>query len=98
MQEGLEGNPVAGTMKNVARVLAVLAVPFTMEFPKVNFPSLAFSGTNNFPCLPPVSAFVIIYCMSLERNCSSPFHLVTVPVKLVAFYIVNFSPDEIIAF
>ncbi|KAK4278467.1 hypothetical protein QN277_016309 [Acacia crassicarpa] len=28
MQEGMEGNPAAGTMKNVSRVLAVLAVPF----------------------------------------------------------------------
>ncbi|XP_042476796.1 mitochondrial inner membrane protein OXA1-like [Macadamia integrifolia] len=35
MQEGLEGNPVAGTMKNFSRVLAVLTVPFTMSFPKV---------------------------------------------------------------
>lgn len=35
MQEGLEGNPVAGTMKNVSRGLAVLTVPFTMSFPKV---------------------------------------------------------------
>lgn len=35
MQEGLEGNPVAATMKNVSRGLAVLTVPFTMSFPKV---------------------------------------------------------------
>ncbi|KAG5130667.1 hypothetical protein JHK84_037064 [Glycine max] len=34
MQEGMEGNPVAGTMKNVSRGLAVLTVPFTMGFPK----------------------------------------------------------------
>jgi len=31
----MEGNPVAGTMKNVSRGLAVLTVPFTMSFPKV---------------------------------------------------------------
>ncbi|OIV92540.1 hypothetical protein TanjilG_02303 [Lupinus angustifolius] len=37
MQEGLEGNPVAGTMKNVSRGLAVLTVPFTMGFPKAIF-------------------------------------------------------------
>ncbi|GMH22645.1 hypothetical protein Nepgr_024488 [Nepenthes gracilis] len=37
MQEGLEGNPVAGTMKNVSRGLAVLTVPFTMSFPKAIF-------------------------------------------------------------
>jgi hypothetical protein len=35
MQEGMEGNPVASTMKNVSRGLAVLTVPFTMGFPKV---------------------------------------------------------------
>ncbi|KAK7362889.1 hypothetical protein VNO77_05014 [Canavalia gladiata] len=37
MQEGMEGNPVASTMKNVSRVLAVLTVPFTMGFPKAIF-------------------------------------------------------------
>ncbi|KAK9147280.1 hypothetical protein Scep_006037 [Stephania cephalantha] len=37
MQEGLEGNPVAATMKNFSRVLAVLAIPFTMSFPKALF-------------------------------------------------------------
>ncbi|KAB1216046.1 Mitochondrial inner membrane protein OXA1 [Morella rubra] len=37
MQEGLEGNPVAATMKNVSRGLAVLTVPFTMSFPKAIF-------------------------------------------------------------
>ncbi|CAL0326305.1 unnamed protein product [Lupinus luteus] len=37
MQEGLEGNPMAGTMKNVSRGLAVLTVPFTMGFPKAIF-------------------------------------------------------------
>lgn len=35
MQEGMEGNPIAGTMKNVSRGIAVLTVPFTMSFPKV---------------------------------------------------------------
>lgn len=37
MQEGMEGNPVASTMKNVSRGLAVLTVPFTMSFPKAIF-------------------------------------------------------------
>ncbi|KAK9274450.1 hypothetical protein L1049_021697 [Liquidambar formosana] len=37
MQEGLEGNPVAGTMKKFSRVFAVLTVPFTMSFPKAIF-------------------------------------------------------------
>ncbi|KAJ7969729.1 Mitochondrial inner membrane protein OXA1 [Quillaja saponaria] len=37
MQEGMEGNPVAGTMKNVSRGLAVLTVPLTMGFPKAIF-------------------------------------------------------------
>ncbi|XP_039046693.1 mitochondrial inner membrane protein OXA1-like [Hibiscus syriacus] len=37
MQEGMEGNPAAKTMKNVSRVLAALTVPFTMSFPKAIF-------------------------------------------------------------
>ncbi|KAJ4976821.1 hypothetical protein NE237_001927 [Protea cynaroides] len=37
MQEGMEGNPVAGTMKNFSRIFAVLTVPFTMSFPKAIF-------------------------------------------------------------
>ncbi|XWS61619.1 hypothetical protein CRYUN_Cryun07bG0141900 [Craigia yunnanensis] len=37
MQEGMEGNPAAATMKNVSRVLAALTVPFTMSFPKAIF-------------------------------------------------------------
>lgn len=35
MQEGMEGNPMAGTMKKFSRILAFLTVPFTMSFPKV---------------------------------------------------------------
>ncbi|XP_031391099.1 mitochondrial inner membrane protein OXA1-like [Punica granatum] len=37
MQEGMEGNPSAGTIKNVSRVFAVLTVPLTMSFPKAIF-------------------------------------------------------------
>ncbi|XP_017973829.1 PREDICTED: mitochondrial inner membrane protein OXA1 isoform X1 [Theobroma cacao] len=37
MQEGMEGNPAAGTIKNVSRVLAALTIPFTMSFPKAIF-------------------------------------------------------------
>ncbi|XAR70179.1 hypothetical protein NMG60_11026954 [Bertholletia excelsa] len=37
MQEGMEGNPAAKTMKNVSRVFAALAVPVTMNFPKALF-------------------------------------------------------------
>ncbi|XWS50082.1 hypothetical protein CRYUN_Cryun12cG0057800 [Craigia yunnanensis] len=37
MQEGMEGNPAAGTMKKVSRVFALLTVPFTMNFPKALF-------------------------------------------------------------
>ncbi|XP_057967532.1 mitochondrial inner membrane protein OXA1-like [Malania oleifera] len=36
-QEGLEGNPVAKTMKNVCRGLAVATVFFTQNFPKAIF-------------------------------------------------------------
>jgi len=35
MQEGMEGNPMAGTMKIFFRGLAVMTVPFTASFPKV---------------------------------------------------------------
>ncbi|KAE8708291.1 Mitochondrial inner membrane protein OXA1 [Hibiscus syriacus] len=37
MQERMEGNPAAKTMKNVSRVLAALTVLFTMSFPKAIF-------------------------------------------------------------
>ncbi|KAF5460552.1 hypothetical protein F2P56_020416 [Juglans regia] len=37
MQDGLQGNPIGSTMKNVSRGLAVLAVPLTMSFPKAIF-------------------------------------------------------------
>lgn len=34
-QDGMEGKPAAATMTIVSSVLAVLTVPFTMNFPKV---------------------------------------------------------------
>ncbi|XP_077212592.1 mitochondrial inner membrane protein OXA1-like [Tasmannia lanceolata] len=37
MQDGMEGNPMAGTMKKFSRVLAVMMVPFTINFPKAIF-------------------------------------------------------------
>ncbi|PRQ60185.1 putative membrane insertase OXA1/ALB3/YidC, membrane insertase YidC/Oxa1 [Rosa chinensis] len=37
MQEGLEGNPVAQTMKTYSRILAVIAIPVMMSFPKALF-------------------------------------------------------------
>ncbi|KAJ6308006.1 hypothetical protein OIU76_017723 [Salix suchowensis] len=37
MQEGLEGNPIAGTMKKVSRVFALASVPLTMGFPNAIF-------------------------------------------------------------
>ncbi|XP_072957257.1 mitochondrial inner membrane protein OXA1-like [Typha angustifolia] len=37
MQEGMEGNPMAKTMKNFSRVLALLTIPFTANFPKAIF-------------------------------------------------------------
>lgn len=37
MQEGMEGNPMAGTMKTFSRIIGVLTVPFTMGFPKAIF-------------------------------------------------------------
>uniref|UniRef100_A0A803KZM1 Membrane insertase YidC/Oxa/ALB C-terminal domain-containing protein n=1 Tax=Chenopodium quinoa TaxID=63459 RepID=A0A803KZM1_CHEQI len=35
MQEGFEGNPNSNKMKKVSRIFAILAVPFTMGFPKL---------------------------------------------------------------
>ncbi|XP_050229638.1 mitochondrial inner membrane protein OXA1 [Mercurialis annua] len=57
MQEGMEGNPIAGTMKNVSRVLAAASVPLTMSFPKAifcywitsNFFSFAYGGVIKYP-------------------------------------------------
>ncbi|GAA0184902.1 transporter [Lithospermum erythrorhizon] len=37
MQEGMEGNPAAKTIKNVSRGFAVLTVPLTASFPKAIF-------------------------------------------------------------
>ncbi|KAL5711747.1 hypothetical protein ACHQM5_013993 [Ranunculus cassubicifolius] len=52
MQEGMEGNPVAGTMKTFSRIIGVLTVPFTMSFPKAIFcywiTSNVFSFTYGF--------------------------------------------------
>ncbi|KAL3635693.1 hypothetical protein CASFOL_020240 [Castilleja foliolosa] len=36
-QEGLEGNPTAGTIKTVSRVFAALTIPLTASFPKAIF-------------------------------------------------------------
>lgn len=44
MQEGLEGNPAAKTMKTVSRVFAALTVPLTMTFPKVCVGSVLHNG------------------------------------------------------
>lgn len=35
LQEGVDGNPMAGKMKYFSRGVAVLTVPFTMNFAKV---------------------------------------------------------------
>jgi len=69
MQEGMEGNPAAGTMKKVSRVLAVLTVPFTMGFPKVRL-SLSCLARNKFSLLSILSAFKIVYCINLEKESS----------------------------
>eukprot|EP01018_Ginkgo_biloba_P013908 Gb_35664 [translate_table: standard] len=37
MQEGLEGNPMAGNMKKFSRFIALITVPITMNFPKAIF-------------------------------------------------------------
>ncbi|XAR55133.1 hypothetical protein NMG60_11030540 [Bertholletia excelsa] len=45
LQEGMEGNPAAKTMKNVSRIFAALTVPVTMGFPKAIF---CYWLTSNF--------------------------------------------------
>ncbi|CAN6312174.1 unnamed protein product [Urochloa humidicola] len=37
LQQGMEGNPMSGKMKNVSRGMAFLTVPFTMNFAKAIF-------------------------------------------------------------
>uniref|UniRef100_A0A1D1ZDJ3 Mitochondrial inner membrane protein OXA1-like n=1 Tax=Anthurium amnicola TaxID=1678845 RepID=A0A1D1ZDJ3_9ARAE len=56
MQEGMEGNPIASTMKNFSRILAFLTVPFTATFPKAIF---CYWVTSNL--------FSLTYGMVLKR-------------------------------
>ncbi|KAF8379691.1 hypothetical protein HHK36_029135 [Tetracentron sinense] len=56
MQEGLEGNPVAGTMKTFSRILGVLTIPFTMSFPQALF---CYWITSNL--------FSLVYGLVLKR-------------------------------
>ncbi|KAF4353200.1 hypothetical protein F8388_014668 [Cannabis sativa] len=56
MQEGLEGNPIAGTMKNVSRGLAVATIPFTASFPQAIF---CYWITSNI--------FSLFYGLALKR-------------------------------
>nr|XP_007159291.1 hypothetical protein PHAVU_002G225700g [Phaseolus vulgaris]ESW31285.1 hypothetical protein PHAVU_002G225700g [Phaseolus vulgaris] len=75
MQEGMEGNPVASTMKNVSRGLAVLTVPFTMGFPKAIF---CYWVTSNL--------FSLVYGLALKvpgvkKTLGIPEIPVTVPTS-----------------
>uniref|UniRef100_A0A0E0M9V4 Membrane insertase YidC/Oxa/ALB C-terminal domain-containing protein n=1 Tax=Oryza punctata TaxID=4537 RepID=A0A0E0M9V4_ORYPU len=45
LQEGMEGNPMASKMKNFSRGMALLTVPFTMNFAKI---SLVLADTMMF--------------------------------------------------
>ncbi|KAI3422972.1 uncharacterized protein J3R85_011489 [Psidium guajava] len=56
-QEGMEGNPMAGTMKNVFRAFAVLTIPFTATFPKAIF---CYWITTNF--------FSLLYGLVLKHT------------------------------
>ncbi|XP_078447849.1 mitochondrial inner membrane protein OXA1-like [Wolffia australiana] len=56
MQEGMEGNPMAGTMKNFSRILAFMTIPFTATFPKAIF---CYWITSNL--------FSLTYGMLLKR-------------------------------
>ncbi|KAH0456430.1 hypothetical protein IEQ34_014337 [Dendrobium chrysotoxum] len=56
MQEGLEGNPMANTMKKFSRGLGVLTIPFTANFPKAIF---CYWVTSNL--------FSLVYGFALKR-------------------------------
>ncbi|XP_078154472.1 mitochondrial inner membrane protein OXA1-like [Carex rostrata] len=62
MQEGLEGNPMAKTMKNFSRIIALLTVPFTASFPKAIF---CYWITSNL--------FSLIYGTVLKRPAVKKF-------------------------
>lgn len=67
MQEGLEGNPIASTMKNVSRGLAVLTVPFTMSFPKVSL--LLLVAWGSFALWACLHLFIENWCWRKELYC-----------------------------
>ncbi|GFP78939.1 probable LRR receptor-like serine/threonine-protein kinase at4g37250 [Phtheirospermum japonicum] len=50
-QEGLEGNPTAGTIKTVSRVFAALTIPLTTSFPKTFRPFYLSSLTSSIVCI-----------------------------------------------
>ncbi|KAK8946074.1 Mitochondrial inner membrane protein OXA1-like [Platanthera guangdongensis] len=76
MQEGLEGNPTAKTMKNFFRVLGLVTIPFTANFPKAIFcywlTSNLFSLAYGFAIKrPPVRKFLDLPAVIQQPN-SSP--------------------------
>ncbi|XP_068494610.1 mitochondrial inner membrane protein OXA1-like isoform X1 [Phaseolus vulgaris] len=83
MQEGMEGNPAAGTMKKVSRVLAVLTVPFTMGFPKAifcywitsNLFSLGYGLVLKAPGVKRALGIPIIQQAAPASGSSSPFSI-----------------------
>lgn len=58
MQEGMEGNPMAATMKKFSRGIAVLTVPFTCSFQTVNVLHLLN-----------VKIIIILGCLSFSSLC-----------------------------
>ncbi|XP_020594785.1 mitochondrial inner membrane protein OXA1-like [Phalaenopsis equestris] len=56
MQEGLEGNPMANTMKKFSRGIGILTIPFTANFPKAIF---CYWVTSNL--------FSLVYGFVLKR-------------------------------
>ncbi|KAJ1296547.1 hypothetical protein BS78_01G309800 [Paspalum vaginatum] len=56
LQEGMEGNPMAGKMKYFSRGMAFMTVPFTMNFPKAIF---CYWITSNI--------FTLVYGLVLRR-------------------------------
>ncbi|CAI0408687.1 unnamed protein product [Linum tenue] len=103
MQEGLEGNPIAGTMKTISRVFAVAAIPLTASFPTALF---GYWLTSNF--------FSLLYGLALKvpgvkkslgvpeitvppaatTAAQAPFNLFSTPKQEVVEEVASVSSDE----
>nr|GEV62154.1 mitochondrial inner membrane protein OXA1-like [Tanacetum cinerariifolium] len=68
-QEGLEGNPTGGSMKNVQRALAALSVPFTAAFPKLHITTSFYISFK---------LFLALFCYWITSNLFSLVYGLTI--------------------